>query len=430
MKQKKKRSNKIKDRMVAGGNKQQAFTTREDAIFPTVRSNKIKGRMVYNGTKQRQWFGDQDKSSPMVSLEGLFLTVVIDAHERRDMMTCDVPNAFIQAHMPAVKEGEDRVMMKITGVLVDMLVEIDPRLYGPYVVFENGRKVLYVLVLRAIYGQLNASLLWYKKLRKDLESIGFKFNPYDPCVANRQVQAKQQTVRFHVDDLMSSHVNAGVNTEFGKWLNKIYGKHGAVEVHRGKKHDYLGMVFDFTNDGEVKIDMVDYVTSMVKDFPESMTDKDVAGTPALEGLFDVGTGEKIDKQRAESFHTTVAKGLFVSKRARPDICLTIALLCTRVQNPNESDWNKLKRLVKYLNGTQKLVLTLSAGNLNVIKWYVDASFAVHPDFKSHTGALMEFEGGKGAVQSLSRKQRINTKSSCISELVAADDVSGPMIWTK
>ena len=90
---------------------------------------------------------------------------VIDANEGRDVMTCNIPNAFIQALMPEVKDGDERVMMKITGVLVDMLVELNRELYGPYVVYERNRrnKVLYVQVMRAIYGMLEAAIIWYKK---------------------------------------------------------------------------------------------------------------------------------------------------------------------------------------------------------------------------------------------------------------------------
>ena len=62
---------------------------------------------------------------------------------------------------------------------------------------------------------------------------------------------------------------------------------------------------------------------------------------------------------------------------------------------------------------------MSAKSLHVIKWYVDASFAVHPDFKSHTGAVMTM--GKGAMQSVSSKQKLNTRSSTESELVGGDD---------
>ena len=71
---------------------------------------------------------------------------------------------------------------------------------------------------------------------------------------------------------------------------------------------------------------------------------------------------------------------------------------------------------------------LSADNLRVVKWYIDAAFAVHPDFKSHTGGAMTL--GQGTVQSVSRKQCLNTKSSTNTELVAADDISVLILWTK
>jgi hypothetical protein len=51
------------------------------------------------------------------------------------------------------------------------------------------------------------------------------------------VNGKQHTVRFHVDDLMSSHVDSKVNDEFERWLNKMYGTHGAVKVTQGVKID-------------------------------------------------------------------------------------------------------------------------------------------------------------------------------------------------
>ena len=63
--------------------------------------------------------------------------------------------------------------MKITGVLVEQLVQLSPKIYRPYIVFEKQRKVIYIKVLKAIYGMLQAALLWYNK---------FEFNPYDPCV--------------------------------------------------------------------------------------------------------------------------------------------------------------------------------------------------------------------------------------------------------
>ena len=111
------------------------------------------------------------------------LTCVIAAHEKRVVMSVDVPNVFVQTKMPSREDGEDKVTMKIAGPLVDMMVDLDTETYSNFAVFEGKRKMIYVVVLRAIYGQLVSSVLWYKKFRKDLESTNLQFNPYDPCVA-------------------------------------------------------------------------------------------------------------------------------------------------------------------------------------------------------------------------------------------------------
>ena len=84
--------------------------------------------------------------------------------------------------------------------------------------------------------------------------------------------------------------------------------------------------------------------------------------------------------------------------------------------------------MKFVNGTIDDCLILSADDLSVVKWYVDASFGVHPDFRSHTGAVMTM--GKGAILSGSNKQRLNTRSSCEAELVGADDYATKILWTK
>ena len=99
---------------------------------------------------------------------------------------------------------------------------------------------------------IQAALLWYSKFREDLELKGFKFNPYDPCVANCMVSGKQHTIIFHLDDLKSSHEDSKVNDKFKKWLQDKYGEQGKVKVHHGAKHDYLGMLLDSTTARRVR----------------------------------------------------------------------------------------------------------------------------------------------------------------------------------
>jgi len=76
--------------------------------------------------------------------------------------------------------------------------------------------VIYLVLTKVLHGMLVASLLWYMKFKKDLMSIGFTFSEYDPCVAFRERVGSQHTIRFHVDDVASSHKNKKVNDKFLK----------------------------------------------------------------------------------------------------------------------------------------------------------------------------------------------------------------------
>ena len=127
-----------------------------------------------------------------------------------------------------------------------MLLELDTETYNKHVVFENGKKAIYFVVFRAIYGMLVASLLLYKKFCGDLEKVVFEFNPYDTCVTNMIRVGKKHTVIFHVEDNMSSHVKPKVNDMFKEWMNPNYGNNDELKANRRKLHEYLGMTFDFT----------------------------------------------------------------------------------------------------------------------------------------------------------------------------------------
>jgi hypothetical protein len=199
-------------------------------------------------------------------------------------MTADIPNVFIQTDME--QNGNEKVIMKIRGLVIDILVPLNPTLYQGYVSQEGKDKILYVELLKAVYGTLQAALLLYKKLKKDLESIGFIINPYDPCVANRIIRGSQQTVTWHLDDLKSSHIDPEVNNEFHKWLEDMYGDPlvAVVNVKRGKFHEYLAMKLDFSKEGKVKIDMKEYISSMLNEFPEEVV---TTKYPWNENLFKV-----------------------------------------------------------------------------------------------------------------------------------------------
>jgi len=82
--------------------------------------------------------------------------------------------------------------------------------------------------------------------------------------------------------------------------------------------------------------------------------------------------------------------------------------------------------MKYLRNTRDITLTMEASE--GAKRWVDSSYAVHPDMRSHSGIFMTL--GKGMAYSASNKQKLNTKSSTEAELVAIDDSMGQILWTR
>ena len=85
---------------------------------------------------------------------------------------------------------------------------------------------------------------------------------------------------------------------------------------------------------------------------------------------------------------------------KPERSPAIAFLTTRVRSPNEDDWEKIMRMMHYLKNTKNDRLTLEVDESMVVNWHVDASFAVHPDMRSHTGISVTFGSAIGLVRIL------------------------------
>jgi hypothetical protein len=103
--------------------------------------------------------------------------------------------------------------------------------------------------------------------------------------------------------------------------------------------------------------MFKYLNNVIEDFPEIICRR--AAMPAHDKLFEIRDNEeakKLNKEQVFAFHHTVAQLLFMATRARRDIQTAVAFLTTRVKSPDEDDWGKLKRVLKYLNGTRYLKL--------------------------------------------------------------------------
>ena len=118
----------------------------------------------------------------------------MDAKEARNIATLDIPGAFMRADMDEI------VHVRLEGAMAELLVK-DPQLYCKYIINAYGKPVLYLELLNAVYGMLQAALLFWRKLSATLIAWSFEINLCDWCIATKMIDRKQCTILWYVDDL-------------------------------------------------------------------------------------------------------------------------------------------------------------------------------------------------------------------------------------
>jgi histone deacetylase 1/2 len=322
----------------------------------------------------------------------------------------DIGGAYLNASLDAGDEIYMEISKEITAILIEALPELEE--YRT----EDGK--LIVRILKALYGLVQSAALWYTTLTTFLKSLGFVANDIDPCVMNKTMDSSMMTIVLYVDDIL---VMSERNDDI-KWLIvELEKEYGEVACELSNKFTYLGMGMEVKPDNTIELSMQKYIDSILESSP-SYSDIKPSTTPANTKLFSKPTGELLKPIEKEQFHTTVAQLLYLCKRTRPDIQLPTLFLCTRVNEPCESDREKLRRVLGYLKMTRKKkrIIKCDKKMLKRLLAFVDAAFAVHYDGKGHTGLVIMFAGV--VIDTYCGKQKIATKDSTESELVGVSDM--------
>ena len=96
----------------------------------------------------------------------------------RDVVTADMSGAYLHAYT------DDYTLLKLEGEAVDIMCRVNKE-YEKSVCYENGNKVLYLRLLKALCGCVKSALLWYELFSTTLKDLGFELYPYDESVTNK-----------------------------------------------------------------------------------------------------------------------------------------------------------------------------------------------------------------------------------------------------
>ena len=255
--------------------------------------------------------------------------------------------------------------------------------------------------------------------------LGYTRNICDRCVFNRTgPDGHQCTVAVHVDDLLITSNSKGSMSHLVDGLRKRY---GSITLSHGPLINYLGMAIDMYIPGTAMITTTGYCDEIVR----TSGVKGTARSPATDGLFETREDAAAVAESVRVwFHKIVAMILYLAKRTKPECLVAVAFLSTRVNKCTTDDVDKLQRLVRYIHATRDSGVVLRPGDSGiVVRLFVDASYGVHTDGRSHTGSCVVI-GDVGAVHCRSAKQLIVTKSSTEAELVGLSDSTNQSIFIR
>jgi hypothetical protein len=373
---------------------------------------RLKARLVASGNEM-----DRDLyspgSSPTVATEAMMIILAQSAAFGEVRCFVDIGTAFLEA---SIKDEE--VYMLIGKSLVPYLLLAMPE--AAEFVDHKGRVL--VKLLKALYGCIQSSRLWYEHIRDILVRGGFRVNDYDSCVFHKGPVGQLCTVCLHVDDLL---ITASTKELVDDLLDLLRVHLHEVKVKDGKVNMYVGMRITDA-DGHLEVDMNAYASECV----EWSGVEGTARTPADAELFEQSEGGVALTQPAKDrFHTGTAKLLYLGKRCGPSILTAVSYLCSRVQNATEEDARKLARVFKYLR-FQPAQMIRFAKNSNELRLfaYVDAGYGVHSTGESRSGLVVTVNGTPVLCKTM--RQRIVTKSSTEAELVALSDGLTEILWAR
>ena len=344
----------------------------------------------------------------------MFALAGLAAKEDRLIATVDIGGAYLNADMTA---SGVKVHMRLDPTMTKILVKIDPTFTE--FVRDDGSSI--VLLDKALYGCVESAHLWYKTLRKTLENYGLKANPIDPCVFNlcrESPGSGKLSMALHVDDLL---ITCDSREELDRFFSYLRSEFKEISVHQERKLSYLGMMFDFSTEGEVKVTMEKCTEDIIRESGVETRRR----TPATSELFNTRDNVQLaTDDESKWLHTNVAKMLYLSKRVRPECLTAVSFLTTRVLCCDIDDLAKLRRLLGYLLATRERGIVIKVGELIQVKVYIDAAYGVHEDSGRSHGGVCVVLGESGPIDAKSGKQHNVTKSSTEAELVALSDYAG------
>jgi hypothetical protein len=276
-----------------------------------------------------------------------------------------------------------------------------------------------VKINKALYGLKQSSHLWYSTVSRFLLGQDYIKSVKDPCVFYKFEGQDHNYIFLYVDDMLMISNSLEMQDSICDAMDLTYGK---LTRGLGGTISFLGMRIRVDPQSPIlQVDQQEYARKVVEEYHDGY---ECSGKyPSDKHLFeDEDHADPVDKK---AFLSLTMSLMYLATRTRPDIIKEVAWLATKSSGPTRAHMKKLQKILNYVKNTLNYGLIFD-GDGDAVEVYADASFGVHHDTSGHTGIVIKLFGSVVLAKSL--KQRIITKSSTESELVALDDATTHLPW--
>ncbi|KAI0499127.1 hypothetical protein KFK09_020028 [Dendrobium nobile] len=354
--------------------------------------NRHKARLVAQGFKQEFDIDYKETFSPVAKMPTIRIMLTIALNRHWPVLQLDVSNAFLHGHL------QEEVYMHQPQGFID----------------ENHPD--YVCKLhKTIYGLKQAPRQWFTTFTAFLQTNGFIFSKLDPSLLIYDHGNIQLYILLYVDDILitGSHQNS-----ISTLIRKLQTAFSLKEL--GPISFFLGIQVLHTKSGYF-LSQAQYAQDVLQ--AANLLNCKPSQTPiAMKPPTTVTSFLDADPIQ----YRRLAGCLQYLTITRPDIAFATNMICQKMHQPSGQDFNALKRLLRYIQGTQQFGLPITRGPLH-LRSFSDSDWASNPlDRKSISGFCSFL--GNSLVSWCVKKQLTVAKSSTEAEYRSLASATSDIIW--
>lgn len=364
-----------------------------------------KGRLVARGFQQVEGIDYTETFAPVIKFTTIRLLLALVAHFDLELHQMDVVTAFLNGDL------HEEIYMEQPEGCID---KVKP---------DSVCKLL-----KAIYGLKQAHRQWHSKIDEFLiTELGFNTTRSDPCLYIRRQGNVIMIIALYVDDLLL----AGSDLEAILWMKNELNKRFDMK-DLGEAKTCIGLEIDRIRSKHVlTVTQSKYAQAVLKRFKMSACNPCV--TPMEQSrhvtmqVAETGTD---DNPCFEPYRQAIGCLMFLMVGTRPDIAFAIGKLSQHCADPHESHWSGVKRVLRYLRGSQHLGIVFGKDDLGTeLHGYSDADWGGCLESRKSTSGYV-FKLCDGPISWASRKQTVVAKSTCEAEYIALSEACKEAAWLR